>query len=289
MSTPSCEVSILIPVYNARAFVGQAIDSALRQTFRDIEVIIVDDCSTDGSDAVIASYDDPRIRRFRNERNLGLVGNWNETLRHARGRYITMLHQDDLMEPENVARKIAALESSGLSWVASDCRQIDAAGEVLHEHWYFHAPALRLAAQSREAQFAAMFFNRNYLCFTTILWKREVTDTVGPFETKGGLSVDVYMWLKFLSKYRFAYLDERLMRYRWAQNESLKNTEMDWLFDDFVARRAFARDFSLPAYFMARLRARYGTRFLHHYLSSRLRGDARGADKMRRGLSTLWA
>jgi glycosyltransferase involved in cell wall biosynthesis len=287
MSMSPCAVSVLIPVYNARAFVGQAIDSALRQSAGDLEVIVVDDASTDGSSDIIAGYDDPRIRRFRNASNLGLVGNWNECLRHARGRYITMLHQDDVMEPENVKRKAKALDTSGLFWAASDCVQIDASGKTLFEHWFGHTRALRVSRRSRRSQFAAMFFGRNYLCFPTIFWKREVTDTLGGFAAKGGYCVDIYMWLKFLSRFRFVYVDEPLVRYRWAQNESLKYDTTDWILDDFLARREVATDLGLAHYYAARLRIQYGPRFLSRYISCRLRGDTRGAATMRRGLAAL--
>jgi glycosyltransferase involved in cell wall biosynthesis len=287
MSMSPCDVSVLIPVYNAQSFVAQAIDSVLCQTASNLEVIVVDDASSDGSSDIIASYDDPRIRRFRNVTNLGLVGNWNECLRHARGRYITMLHQDDVMESQNLERKVKTLESSGLSWAASDCVQIDAAGKTLHEHWFQHARALRASPRSRRSQFATMFFERNYLCFPTILWKREVTDTLGGFAAKGGYCVDVYMWLKFLSRYRFVYIDERLVRYRWAQNESLKYNDTDWILDDFLARQDVATDLGLGRYYSMRLKAQYGPRFVSRYISCRLRGDSRGAGTMRRGLAAL--
>jgi len=288
MSRNQCEVSVLIPVYNARAFVGEAILSALRQTVIDLEIVIVDDASNDGSADIIAGYDDPRIRRFRNEKNLGLVGNWNETLRHARGRFITMLHQDDVMEPANLARKLEALEATGRAWVASDCLQIDAEGRILHQHWYQHTRALKASEKPKESQFAAMFFGANYLCFPTILWRREVTDTLGGFEDKGGYCLDIYMWLKFLHRYQLAYLDERLVRYRWAQNESLKYQAADWIYDEFMAKRHAARDLGLPSHFEARLKAQYSQRFVRRYFSCRLGGDDRGVRLMKRGLASLW-
>jgi len=284
----TCDVSILIPVYNAREFVAEAIRSALTQTTGNLEVIIVDDASTDGSGDIIAGFDDPRIRRFRNQTNLGLVGNWNESLRHAKGRFITMLHQDDVMEPTNVERKIEALATGGRAWVASDVLQIDATGATIHEHWFQHPRALALGDQSRERQFNGMYYGYNYLCFPSVFWRREVTDTVGSFEDKGGFCVDIYMWLKFLHRYRMTYLNERLVRYRWAQNESLKYQPTDWIHDEFLAKREFARDAMLPATKVAALKALYGQLFMRRYISCRLRGDARGAGTMQRGLAALW-
>jgi glycosyltransferase involved in cell wall biosynthesis len=278
-----------MPVYNGAAFVGEAIESVLRQTVSDFELIIVDDASTDDSREVIGRYDDPRIRKFRNETNRGLVGNWNECLKRARGTYITMLHQDDVMEPTNLERKLAVLESGERRWVASDCLQIDAQGAVKHEHWFRHPIAMRVADKPRERQFASLFFGSNYLCFPTILWHREVTDTLGGFEEKGGYCVDAYMWLKFLARYAVAYIDDRLIRYRWAQNESLKYQDIDWFYDNFVSRREAARTLSLSSYQVAVLKGLYAPGFLARYAACRLNGDARGAQLMRRGWVALFA
>jgi len=280
-------VSVLMPVYNGRRFVGQAIDSVLQQSFGDFELIVVDDGSTDGSADIVAGYSDSRVRSFRNQSNLGLVGNWNECLRRARGKYITMLHQDDVMEPDNLARKIAAITTTGRLWAASDCLQVDADGHILRDHWFGHQAALAVGDKPRRRQFDRMFYRRNYICFTTILWDRTVTDTLGGFEDKGGYCVDVYMWLKFLTRYPFTYLDERLIRYRWAQNESLKHNDDDWFYEDFVARREAARDFHLPRHYIACLKALYAPGFVKRYAECRFRRDARGAQLMRAGCGAL--
>ena len=95
------------------------------------------------------------------------------------------------------------------------------------------------------------------------------------------------MWLKFLHRYQFVYLDERLVRYRWAQNESLKYGICDWVHDEFVAKREAARLLGLPALAVTRLKALYGQRFIRRYVACRLRGDAKGARTMRRGLAAL--
>src|SRR6185436_1837830 len=88
-------VSVGVPTYRGAAFVGQAIESVLNQTFRDFELIIVDDASLDETASIIGRYHDPRIRFFRNPHNLGPEGNWNRCLDEATGRYFKLLPQDD--------------------------------------------------------------------------------------------------------------------------------------------------------------------------------------------------
>ena len=95
-------VSVLIPVYNREWFLEQCIQSALNQSFTDIEVIVVDNASTDGTWKVCQDYAalDPRVRIFRNETNIGPVRNWQRCINEAEGLYGKLLFSDDLIEPD---------------------------------------------------------------------------------------------------------------------------------------------------------------------------------------------
>jgi glycosyltransferase involved in cell wall biosynthesis len=94
--------SICIPVFNGLTYLKECMDSALGQTFSDYEVIVVDDQSTDGSFELLTDYSQqhPQIKVYRNTKNLGLVGNWNECLKKAEGRWIKFLFQDDFWTPD---------------------------------------------------------------------------------------------------------------------------------------------------------------------------------------------
>ena len=93
-------ISICIPVYNGKQYIDKCIDSCLAQTYQNFELIICDDCSTDGTvDYIKSKFNgNEKIKLFQNSKNLGLVGNWNETLSHANGEYIKWLFQDDWIE-----------------------------------------------------------------------------------------------------------------------------------------------------------------------------------------------
>jgi glycosyltransferase involved in cell wall biosynthesis len=111
MLAPS--VSVLMPSYNCARYLPEAIESVLAQDFRDFELVILDDRSTDSSNEVLESYArrDERIRYRLNERNLGLVENSNACLREARGKYVKFLHSDDkLTRPTALAQMLALLE-----------------------------------------------------------------------------------------------------------------------------------------------------------------------------------
>ena len=102
-------VSICIPIYNGATYLEACLDSVLAQTFSELDVLIVDDQSTDESYQIAQTFAmrDPRISVVRNKHNLGLVGNWNQCVLLARGEWIKFLFQDDLLEPNCVEKMLA--------------------------------------------------------------------------------------------------------------------------------------------------------------------------------------
>ena len=81
-------VSVCIPVYNGEKYIGETIESVLKQTFKDFELVVCNNCSTDHTLDVVSKYQDPRIRVVTNEQNVGMVGNWNVCLKEARAKNI---------------------------------------------------------------------------------------------------------------------------------------------------------------------------------------------------------
>lgn len=113
--------SIVMPVYNTEKYVRLAIQSVLNQSFRDFELLIIDDQGTDQSMLICHSFADTRIRII-SQKNRGLAGARNTGIRHARGRYIAFLDSDDLWHPEKLERHKAHLDSNpkiGVSYAAS--------------------------------------------------------------------------------------------------------------------------------------------------------------------------
>lgn len=106
-------VSVLMAVYNAQDTLEEAVQSILAQTFRDFELIIVDDACTDGTSALLhqAAERDRRIVLLNNERNLGLIESLNKALARARGEYIARMDADDVSERTRLARQVAFLSS----------------------------------------------------------------------------------------------------------------------------------------------------------------------------------
>ena len=105
-------VSILIPIYNREDLIRETLESAIQQTYKNIEIIVVDNCSTDNSFSVVKEYQekDSRIKLFKNEANLGPVKNWQRCIEKATGEYIKILWSDDKIAPTFLEKTVPILE-----------------------------------------------------------------------------------------------------------------------------------------------------------------------------------
>ena len=117
------EISILIPTYNGARYLEACLDSVLSQTYKNIEILAVDDGSTDATLEILERYaaSDERIRLVRNEHNLGLVGNWNRCIELAQGEWIKFVFQDDLIAPTCLERLLAQAQEQAAQFVI--CRR----------------------------------------------------------------------------------------------------------------------------------------------------------------------
>jgi glycosyltransferase involved in cell wall biosynthesis len=123
------EVSVIMPVFNAGSFIWQAIESILNQTFRNFELIIIDDASTDNSIQVVKDIFDSRIRLITNERNVGIVGSRNKGIEVSRGEFIAMMDADDISLPKRLELQVQYMrQHPNVSAVASKLALIDAIG-----------------------------------------------------------------------------------------------------------------------------------------------------------------
>ena len=111
------EISIIMPAYNASAFGAEAIESMLAQTFRDFELLIIDDASTDDTNEMLLARRDPRVYLHRNEANLGVTATLNKLLGMARGKYIARMDADDISHPERLHAQLSHMKNNPDVWV----------------------------------------------------------------------------------------------------------------------------------------------------------------------------
>ena len=118
-------VSVIMPSWNTEKFIAESIQSVIDQTYANWELIIVDDCSTDATDEVVASFKDDRIRYFHNDKNSGAAVTRNKALREARGEWIAFLDSDDLWMPEKLEKQIAFMNQNGYIFSYTEYEKID--------------------------------------------------------------------------------------------------------------------------------------------------------------------
>lgn len=118
-------VSVIMPSWNTSNFIAESIQSVIDQTYENWELIIVDDCSTDNTDDVVAKFTDKRIRYFKNEKNSGAALSRNRALREARGEWIAFLDSDDLWNPDKLEHQINFMNEHGYTLSYTEYEKID--------------------------------------------------------------------------------------------------------------------------------------------------------------------
>src|SRR5690349_11612258 len=105
-------VSVVVPTYNRVGYLGETIASILRQDYRDFELVVADNASTDGTAALLAEIDDPRVRHVRRAHNVGWRANFNQALHDVESEYVTVVGDDDRLLAGSLARAVAFLDQA---------------------------------------------------------------------------------------------------------------------------------------------------------------------------------
>jgi glycosyltransferase involved in cell wall biosynthesis len=199
------EVSVIIPAYNAAAYIGQALESAFAQTFQDFEVLVVDDGSTDETASIVASFGD-RVNYLRQD-NAGSAKARNLGIRKSRGLFIAFLDADDLWLPDKLARQVALMrEQPEVGMVFTKHINFDETGAT----WPFRFDKRLLM----EGDVARNIFMRSGVGTPTVMVRREVFETVGLFEESLRQGQDDNMWVRIAAHCQVRLIDEPLVKVR---------------------------------------------------------------------------
>jgi hypothetical protein len=201
-------VTVLLTVYNGEAFIGEAVESILAQTYTSFELIIIDDASGDATPVILAGFDDARIRLFRNEMNIGLTRSLNRGLLQARGVYVARQDADDRSHPARLALQVHFLANHpDAALVGTQCRVIDASGR-----YAFGAEDYR--AQTPLAVQCQLLFANPFVHSSVMFRKAIVCDELGGYDDAYVFSQDFELWSRLLSTHAGYNLGERLIDYR---------------------------------------------------------------------------
>jgi glycosyltransferase involved in cell wall biosynthesis len=209
-------VTVLIPSYNHEKFVGISIESLQKQTYKNLQIIIIDDCSTDDSVNKIKPYLlDPRIQLITRTKNIGSSYSSNEGIALAKGKYFCMLSSDDVFVPEKIRMQVDLLEKdSRLGAVFSMAGFIDERGESLELRSPF-----RFFEYSRHDWLNRLFYKGNCLCHPSIMIRTEAYKIVGGYEPMYRSLGDYYMWIKLLGQFEIKVLKDNLILFRIMDNQ----------------------------------------------------------------------
>jgi len=212
-------LSVITPVYNLEKYVGGCIESVLGQTLQDLELIVVDDGSTDDSAAVVSRYAarDSRVRGFRGP-NRGVSHARNVALQHARGRYFAFLDGDDEWEPAFAMTLVRLLDRRPeFAVVSGNARNMG--GGVLDGR-----PVLPWPDEAREIRFVDMI-EHDEAVFIMSVFRRELFETIGGFNEALFRGEDYEFWLRAAAAgFRFITHPEPLARYRRRPGSSSSNS-----------------------------------------------------------------
>lgn len=202
-------VSIVTANYNAEKFIVETIDSVLSQSYQNWEMIIVDDCSTDGSIGIVKEYiaKDSRIRLIQLEQNSGPAVARNRAIEEAKGRYIAFLDSDDIWKPEKLEKQIAFMQENHIDFSYAAYNLIDEDGA---EKGYFSIP--------EKQNYIDLLKTCSIGCLTAIYDIKKLGKIKMPNIKR---AQDYALWLRILKKTKYAYgLNEILGTYR------LRNTSV---------------------------------------------------------------
>jgi glycosyltransferase involved in cell wall biosynthesis len=248
-------VSVLVPTYNGERFLRQALRSALTQTHRNLEILVGDDGSTDGTPAILAEIaaTDPRVRVIRHPQNLGPHGNTKALLADARGDFVKFLLHDDLLAPACIQVLLKGMRAPNISLAFSHRALVDADGKPIAGHEFPKPAQTAGELKGRQLGNAVLEGLNNVIGeATTVLFRRADVDLDTLWLVDGkrvfGLD-DLSLWLRLLEKGDAWYDPRTLSFFRWhdeqrSSQERIKGgAASDWprLFD-WACRHGFLTD-----------------------------------------------
>ena len=203
MIEQSSIISVIIPTYNRAHLIGRTIKSILNQTFQDFEIIVVDDGSVDDTEEVVRSFDDPRIKYLKHQKNLGASTARNTGIKNSRGEYIAFLDSDDEWLPEKLKKQINIFQRAPdkVGLVYSWAEMIDEKGELFRK--------LNFVVKGRVLQ---NILRGNFIPSSTVVVKKKCFDEVGLFDESFASCQDREMWTRIATKYEMEVVPEYLAR-----------------------------------------------------------------------------
>lgn len=223
MTVPA--VSIVVPAYNRSGSIRMAVESILRQTFTDFELLVVDDGSTDGTMEALAQVTDPRLKRLANPRNMGASAARNTGIRAARAEWVAFQDSDDEWLPLKLEKQMARLATAPADTVACYCGMAilggpeEMAGRMSVR--YIPDPRLRLV----EGDIRLTVLSHSPASTQTLIARRKALEKVGGFDEALPALVDWDCVMRLAQLGSFAFVDEPLVLQNFSENSITRSLQ----------------------------------------------------------------
>jgi hypothetical protein len=199
-------VTVVMPVRDAAAFVGEALDSVLAQTYTGFEIVVVDDASTDGTADVLRRYADPRVRLIRHPRKGGVAVALNTGISSSRSRYVARMDADDVALPERLAQQVRFLDRNpSIGIVGANMQPIGSDGRPT-------APSTMVPTLPGHVRW--MLHVHNCVNHPTVVARREVFQALGGYRLGAVAAEDYDLWIRAMDITRIANIPDVLLHYR---------------------------------------------------------------------------
>lgn len=198
------KISVIIPTYNRAEFIGRAIGSVLCQSFEDLELIVVDDASTDQTQQIVEQIKDKRIKIIRHENNKGAPASRNTGIKSSRGEYIGFLDDDDEWLPDKLVKQLKLFETSG-----------NEAGLIYSGFFFVSGRNNRILSNVtpyKKGNLYSDLLRRNILGSATPLIRRYCFDKAGLFDETLPSCQDWDMWIRISKYYKFDFVSNALSK-----------------------------------------------------------------------------
>jgi len=214
------EVSVVIPSYNHEDYIEECINSVLKQSYQDFEIIITDDGSRDNTVKNILKFDDSRIKLYINRENKGACIAANHCIKQSSGKFIAMLSSDDVWMPDKLEIQVDFMKKhNNIAGVFTKIIGIDEDSHPIYDENFIFKDTFNVPNRTRYQWLNHFFYHGNCLCHPSSLIRRECYDQVGLFNpTMAGLP-DLDFWVRLCFYKDIHIINKKLVKFRFFQNQ----------------------------------------------------------------------
>lgn len=214
------KISVVIPAYNRETLIRDALESALNQTEKIDEIIVIDNDSTDSTFRIAKEYADAhdQVKVYKNEKNVGMISNWNRGIEKATGDYVSVLHSDDIIPPywcALVRKTIAEQQDKGIGLyfgIYACFEEKNGRRRVISRIKNFSRDTFLPAGDSLRRLWGNFYGNPN--CSASIIYKKSIFEEIGYFDPEQSTEADQHFHIRVLQAYPSYFIAKELLYYR---------------------------------------------------------------------------